>query len=458
MFWSDWGPTPMIERAGMDGSERRPLVLDKLQFPNGLAIDQANSRLYFVDGGTKTLEYVNFDGRGRKTIITIGLLHPFGIDVYGSKVYWTDWDTQNIDVADKLSGRNRRIVLSNTSDLMDIRIFHRERRHISNPCSISNGGCSHMCMLNPNGYSCACPIGVNSINNRSCKDGPSKYIIFAHRIDIRQISLDIDYSVDVILPFPSITNAVAVDVDLKTGDMYWSDTVEDVIMKSSLGGEHVTHIVNESLDSTDGIAIDSMGRKMYWADAGRHTIEVSELNGTSRAVLIWQDLDLPRGITLDYRAGLLFWTDWGANPKIERSYMDGERRQKIVTSSLVWPNGLSLDTREHRIYWVDAQIKHIDSCDYDGNNRKTVASELSYPYGIAVTINHVYWTDWNTTSLHVLDKKNPLVHKIVKDNLQGLMDVQVVDVILILFLNFNKSIVKLLVERAAVRCKCMWWE
>lgn len=431
MFWSDWGPNPMIERAGMDGSERQAIVTHKLQFPNGLAIDSAKNRLYFVDGGTKSLEHVNFDGTGRRVIIAEAIMHPFGLDVYGSQVYWTDWDTQSIDVTDKLSGHGRHRILSNTSDLMDIRIFHRDRKHVPNPCSSANGGCSHMCLLNSNGYSCVCPIGVRPLNSRMCYDGPTNYIIFAHRIDIRMISLDInysDYSVDVILPFKSISNAVALDVDMLTGNIYWSDTVEDVIMMATANGDRVQVIVSESLGNVDGIAVDSVGQKLYWTDGQKHTIEVSELTGNNRAVLVWKELDLPRGIVLDYRYGVMFWTDWGATPKIERAEMDGARRTRIVSANLVWPNGIALDENERRIYWVDAQVKHIESCDYDGNYRKTIASALSYPYGIAVTDRSVYWTDWNSTALHVLDKDDPITHRLVKGNLQGLMDVKVINV------------------------------
>lgn len=225
MFWSDWGDVPSIEAADMDGSNRHVLVSTKIQYPNGLAVDLANSRLYFVDSGTKTLEYVNFDGSGRRTVIDEGLEHPFGIDIYDRKVYWTDWKTQSVEVADKFSGKNRRTLLTNTTDLMDIRIFHRDRKSISNLCTISNGDCSHMCLLNTRGFKCVCPIGVKlSKDGRTCNDGPSEYIIFAHRIDIRQISLDIDYLIDVVLPLP-MKNTIALDVDLVTGDLFWADEV-----------------------------------------------------------------------------------------------------------------------------------------------------------------------------------------------------------------------------------------
>lgn len=443
MFWSDWGATPIIERAGMDGTNRKTLVLQKLNYPNGLAIDQSNNRLYFLDGGTKTLEYINYDGTGRNTLISNGLVHPFGLDIYNNKVFWTDWETQSLEMADKLTGSNRKTLISNTSDFMDVRVFHRERRDIYNPCSVSNGDCAHMCLLNPQGYTCSCPIGVKSINNKMCNNGPLKYIIFAHRIDIRQISLDMDYLIDVILPLPPISNAMAVDVDLQTGDIYWSDSVKDVIMMASPDGLIIRQIISESMHSVDGLVVDSIGRKIYWTDVGRHTIEVSDLTGKNRAVLIWEDLESPRGITFDYQQGLLFWTDWGLNPKIERSYMDGERRTKIVTSTLGWPNGLSLDPQEKRIYWTDAQTKHIESCDYDGNFRKIIVSKLPHPYGIAVTRDFLYWSDWKTASLHVLDKSNTSAQKIVKEKLQGIMDVKVVEVSYNLFdilcLPLNKS-------------------
>lgn len=305
MFWCDWGDKPQIEVAGMDGTNRRVLVSAHLQFPNGLAIDYASDKLYFIDSGTKSLESVSFDGTGRKTILDEGLQHPFGIDVYDGKVYWTDWKTFSIEVANKLSGKNRQTLISNVTDLMDIRIFHRDRKSATNLCSISNGDCSHMCLLNPRGYTCACPIGVKlSKNGRTCRDGPTDFIVFARRLDIRQISLDIDYLVDVVLPLPPMTTTMSVDVDVITGDIYWSDTTEDTIMKSTSDGIYVNKIIGESVGSVDYIAIDSIGRKVYFTDSHRLTVEVCELNGSNRNVLIWTDLDAPRGVAIDYDEGM----------------------------------------------------------------------------------------------------------------------------------------------------------
>ena len=52
------------------------------------------------------------------------------------------------------------------------------------------------------------------------------------------------------------------------------------------------------LMTTDGLAVDAIGRKIYWTDTGTNRIEVANLDGSMRRVLIWQNLDSPRAIAL----------------------------------------------------------------------------------------------------------------------------------------------------------------
>ncbi|XP_053950646.1 low-density lipoprotein receptor-related protein 4 [Anastrepha ludens] len=428
MFWSDWGEHAMIERADMDGNERIIIADTNLKWPNGLAIDYDQQKLYFVDGGTKTLESMDFDG-GRRKVILGNLGHPFGLDISENRVFWTDWDNKSAFSADKLTGQNITTIIANTSDLMDIRVFHRSRRRVQNACGSNNGDCSHLCLLNPTSFTCACPVGVQLRSDlRTCAEGPSRFIIFAHRIDIRQISLDFAHFIDVVLPMPPIGNAVALDVDPTTGIIYWSDSKQHVIMSSTPDGLDVHKIIGESLDNPDGLIVDSVGKTIYWADAGRHTIEVASLDGKNRHLIAYKDLESPRGLALDYEAGLLFWTDWGHYRKIERAHMDGDSRQRIVTSNLGWPNGLSLDLKTKRIYWVDAQLKTIDSCDYTGNQRKLIMSSLHHPYALAMTDDHIYWTDWKSKALHMTDRRNITAKKEIMTNIDGLMDIKVITV------------------------------
>lgn len=160
LYWSDWGEPPRIEKAAMDGSMRTILVRQNLSLPNGLAVDHDAGKLYWADGGTKTIEVVNFDGTGRYILVGPDLPYPFSIDVVGKNIYWSDWTSQTIETADKITGANRSVILSARENLMEVRVFHRNRKIMRTPCSINNGGCSHLCLLKPNGYSCACPTGI----------------------------------------------------------------------------------------------------------------------------------------------------------------------------------------------------------------------------------------------------------------------------------------------------------
>lgn len=49
MYWSDWGSSPRIERAGMDGTHRQTIVSYDVKWPNGLTLDLARKRVYWVN-------------------------------------------------------------------------------------------------------------------------------------------------------------------------------------------------------------------------------------------------------------------------------------------------------------------------------------------------------------------------------------------------------------------------
>ena len=56
----------------MDGKERMTIVDTSLFWPNGLAIDYAASRLYWVDAKHHVIESAKLDGSHRKTVINRG--------------------------------------------------------------------------------------------------------------------------------------------------------------------------------------------------------------------------------------------------------------------------------------------------------------------------------------------------------------------------------------------------
>lgn len=74
IYWTDWGNTPRIEYANMDGSNRRVIADTHLFWPNGLTIDYAGHRMYWVDAKHHVIERADLDGRNRKAVISQGKL------------------------------------------------------------------------------------------------------------------------------------------------------------------------------------------------------------------------------------------------------------------------------------------------------------------------------------------------------------------------------------------------
>ena len=69
LFWSDFSQHPVIESCGLDGSQRRVVVSSKLVWPSALALDLPTKRLYFADARLDYIEFVNYDGSGRRTVV-----------------------------------------------------------------------------------------------------------------------------------------------------------------------------------------------------------------------------------------------------------------------------------------------------------------------------------------------------------------------------------------------------
>ena len=55
LFWSDWGKSPKIERAELDGSNRVAIIADLLVWPNGLTVDVYTNRVILADARTEVI-------------------------------------------------------------------------------------------------------------------------------------------------------------------------------------------------------------------------------------------------------------------------------------------------------------------------------------------------------------------------------------------------------------------
>ncbi|CAN7998808.1 unnamed protein product [Ixodes hexagonus] len=424
MFWTDWGNKIRIETADMDGDNRMNLVHDGLGWPHGLAIDKQGSRLIWADAKQDVIESIGLDGKNRKVLVR-DIAHPYGVAAFSGKLYWTDWETRAIHRS-RLNGHDGHIVRGNLAGLMDLRAIDIEYAGI-NACGRNNGGCSHLCLRKPHGFSCACPTGVLlKPDTRTCERAPSAFLLFANRGSLREISVDTPDNTDIHLPLNDIYNAVAVDFHYEEWKLYYTDVTLDVIRRADLSGSNMEVVIDQELAAADGLALDWIAKNIYWTDSGRKAIEVARANGSSRKLLINLDLDEPRALALFPEKGCIFWSDWGKLPKIERSFMDGSARRVIIATELGWPNGLTIDYEAERLYWVDAQLDCIEFSDLNGKNRHKLIEGVAHPFGLTQYESHIYWTDWTTKAIERANKDTGAERIIVRENIEYLMEIKMV--------------------------------
>lgn len=254
----------------------------------------------------------------------------------------------------------------------------------------------------------------------------SPLLLFANRRDLRLVDVSGGKTNATVL-VAGLEDAAAVDFVFSEDLVYWTDVSEEAIKVIFLNQtDNTQNVVIWGLVSPDGLACDWLGRKLYWTDSETNRIEVADLDGSLRKVLFWQDLDQPRAITLDPGRGYMYWTDWGEVPKIERAGMDGTKRSIIIDSNIYWPNGLTLDYEEEKLYWADAKLSFIHRSNFDGTFRQVVVDgSLPHPFALTLFGDMLYWTDWNTHSIHACNKYTGEYRHEVHSNIFSPMDIHV---------------------------------
>ena len=215
-------------------------------------------------------------------------------------------------------------------------------------CKVNNGGCSHLCLLTPDGYQCACPDGLplqpdgkkcltgnkkksitdpNGIINLFCVffhncfvlpcnqqfvvgflffffSEFSSFLLFVEGRNIRQMQLHFNSNTTYRIPLktPPLT-PVALDYNFQDEKVYWTDVSLNTISRSFLNGSSQEIVVSSRIESPYGLAVDPFGQNIYWTDKAEDTIEVATLNGLYRRILINKDLQSPTDIALDVTRG-----------------------------------------------------------------------------------------------------------------------------------------------------------
>merc|ERR1719318_615496 len=150
VMFTDWGSKPAIVQVAMHGTNKKDLVTEDLVWPNGLAVDEVDDRIYWSDAKKDTVERIHMDGTDRRVILDMVAKRPFSMAVFEDSLYWSDWEMQEIVSCNKFSGKNFKTLVKEAGIRpMGITIAHPLLSHTGPPSPCQASPCSHVCLPHP---------------------------------------------------------------------------------------------------------------------------------------------------------------------------------------------------------------------------------------------------------------------------------------------------------------------
>ncbi|KAI5726754.1 hypothetical protein M8J76_007920 [Diaphorina citri] len=175
MFWAFWSLSPSnssdggIEKAGMHGENRSPLVTKNIQWPSSLVIDYNQDVLYWCDSHLNTVESVRVDGSERTMIIdqASGLVkQPSGLAFYEGELFIAEFQRGSIKKYNLASKKMESFYIEDPP-IYDLKMLHK-RETGENQCSAKNNVCKDLCLTTPTGIACACRTGYILNEQHEC--------------------------------------------------------------------------------------------------------------------------------------------------------------------------------------------------------------------------------------------------------------------------------------------------
>eukprot|EP00116_Pleurobrachia_bachei_P003432 sb/3463694/ len=118
----------------------------------------------------------------------------------------------------------------------------------------------------------------------------------------------------------------------------------------------------------------------------------------SLKVVVETEVDNAIGVAFSQSRQLIFWSDASHDAVYSANY-DGSNRRKIASVAI------TVDYSGNRIFWVDAKTKRVEGADLDGGNRMILQStDLVHPFGATIYGDEIFWTDWGRSSVEAVNK------------------------------------------------------
>lgn len=327
LFWTDWeDDNPRIERSLLDGSARQ-VIVDVQQYsnmpkslPNGITLDYAVHRVYWIDARAGSIHTVKYDGSDHKKILHLSTFSkPFSMDVFGDYFYWTDITYSSIYKAHRFSvNASQQVVVHSPNKLYQAAIVHPSRHPTSNAqnyCAHKNGMCSHLCVSGNARPLCLCPYGLQlGRNKQTCERHGPLLIYVMKTTHTAYFSLPRNPAQWVYPPLKLNASSFGMTYDAVNMALYW---IEGRAIKRHLLKSGVTETFAEfgSRVKLTALSLDCLSGNLYIGNSMqlnsdiRSQISVCSTGRRYCSNLIWDAVRHVAGLTVDPTNRLVFWLE-----------------------------------------------------------------------------------------------------------------------------------------------------
>ncbi|XP_035376859.1 low-density lipoprotein receptor-related protein 1B [Electrophorus electricus] len=422
LIWTEWGQNPRISRSRLDGSRRTVLVSSGVGWPSSVSVDYQEDTFYWCDARAGKLERASLDGGERREVV-LASADLLSVAVFGPHLYWTDraYANGSIRRAPKSNATHASTIRSGLGlSLRDVKVFNRAREKGTNPCGRGNGGCGQLCFYLGDGVkTCSCAHGSLAPDGHACLPYGG-YLLFSERSVLRSAHLDPRARHGApVRPYENpayFKDIVALAFDHGRGA---GGTNRIFLSDVHYGNIQVVHddwtghrVLVGDVGSVEGLAYHRGWDTLYWTNPAkatitRHTLDQSRAAAFRRqAVVRMAEDDRPRALALDECQNLMFWTNWNEKrPGVLRSTLSGRNVRLVVSERVLAPNGLTIDHHAEKLYFSDDSLGSVERCDYDGSHRYVILKgKLGTFFGLVVYGDFLFWSDWERRAVMRADK------------------------------------------------------
>ncbi|XP_067668444.1 low-density lipoprotein receptor-related protein 4-like [Haliotis asinina] len=394
IFWTDHGSKPRIERASLQGRQRRPLIWTGLQRPMAITVDPQTSTLFWIDQARATLETCNFEGEGRRVILQNVGYRLTSVAVFQDHLVFTEAKGKSINMVNKDSGVTSARMLNFTTEPVGVAVFSASLQPFTQSACDSRG-CSHICVDEPSGAICLCEGGFTlAADQKTCTATTStelwKGIIYSNHSDICSIPVTTinshPYVEAEVTCFASGANITSIAPDVQSSAIYYSSG--NSVMKKIIGGS--VSIVTTTTNEVTGLVLDYATNTVIWSERSEGTLMAISTTANLRPRTLFQGLVSPADIALNSKERILYWISSSVPGRIMKGDVNGGVPSEMVGDLRKQPVRITFDRHMNRLYWTESG--QVGTISADGSGKRTYPSNTIQQYtGVAVFKDYLLW-------------------------------------------------------------------